>query len=206
MALTTAAVVSAVAATAAAGAGAAQSAGAFDEGTPGGRDPKIYRTPEDPQDRAMKDYSYRMAMSNIDKQYPSFMEFLQSGGDQAKSKFDLTVPEMTPEEAAALHFTGGRGENIPEMTDEDIARGSMKPEQRLYLARVRARDAWASGQKPGAWAARGENAWSRIHRFEKKADQLSEMPSTPARDARISRLREKRAGTMGRWGVTEEDV
>jgi len=206
MALTTAAVVSAVAATAATGMGAAQQAGAFDSGGSGTAGTKIYRTPEDPQDRAIKDYSYRMAMQNVDKTYPSFMDFLKGGGQSEDAKFDLTVPEMTPEEAAALHFTGGRGEAIPYMSPEDIASGRMSPTQRMYLARTRARDAWARGQKPGAWASRGENAWGRIHRFERKANELEALPDTQQRQNRIERLREKRTNTMGRWNLGEGDV
>ena len=60
----------------------------------------------------MKDYYARMVVADTDKTYPSFGSFLESGADPSKADFGLITPGMKPSEAAALGFTGGRGEQI----------------------------------------------------------------------------------------------
>lgn len=198
MAAVTAAVVAGVATVAATGMQVAQSQGAFGGGSGGGQGGKVTRTQEDPQDKAMADYFARMTVSNVDKTYPGFGEFLQSGGDPAMAKFDLTVPDLKPSEAAALGFVGGKGEAIPTVSQGGLASGditSLTPEQRMFLAKERAAQAHAAGQEPGPWASRMQRLGGKIGRLE---NRLEGFQGTPEIEPREQRIQDKLTRLRGR--------
>jgi hypothetical protein len=122
MAAITAAVVGATA-TVAAG---AMSSGMMSGGGGGGsQNPNFKQVPEDPQDRAMKDYYARLTVANANTRYKPFSGFLASGGDPAKAQMDVIMPEMKPSEAAALGFVGGKGEEIPGVSQAGLASGDI---------------------------------------------------------------------------------
>jgi hypothetical protein len=199
MAAVTAAVVAGVATVAATGMQVAQSQGAFGGGSGSGSQPNVKPMPEDPQDKAMKDYFARMTVANVDKTYPGFGEFLESGGDPAKAKFDLTVPGLKPSEAAALGFVGGKGEDIPEVSQAGLASGditSLTPAQRIFLAKERAGQAAASGGEAGPWASKVKRLGGKIGRLEDKlATKFTPTPEIEPREQKIqdklTRLRGK---------------
>ena len=210
MAVATAAVVGAVATVAATGVGIAQSQGAMGGGGGGQQQPKFGQVPEDPQDRAMKDYYARALVANAQAQYPAFNEYLRSGGDPSKAQFQLTMPGMKPSEAAALGFTGTRGEPIPYATPESVAAagGRLSREQIMYLAQERRREARARGQEPGPWAGRVGKLGGRIGRLEKRLEErFYPTPEVEPREAkiesRLERLRGKRETLLNPPSVKE---
>jgi hypothetical protein len=198
MAAVTAAVVGTVATVAVAGTQIAQSQGAMGGGG-GSKPPDIKPLPEDPQDEAMKNYYARAMVANATKTYPGFGEFLQSGGDPAKAKFDLAMPEMKPSEAAAFGFVGGKGEDIPGISHEAAAGGmpgGLTTEQRMYLAEERRRKAKTQGQEPGPWSKRLKGLGGKIGRLEKKLEtKFTPTPEVEPREskiiAKLERLRGK---------------
>lgn len=202
MAATTAAVVAAAATVAGTATSVASQAGAFGGGSQSGGGSGYSRTPMDPHQRAMRDYYARMVVENQDKTYPSFGEFLSSGGDPEKAKFDLTVPGMKPSEAAALGLTGGRGEAIP-YYDSTAGEGSMTPEQRLYLAKERRRRARETGEKMPTftWAEASLNANERYNRLQKRLDEVSAIPEelrTRKQTRQAERIPDRLAGIKER--------
>lgn len=203
MAAVTAAVVGTVATVAATGMSVAQSQGAFGGGGGGGGGGGNYtRTPMDPHQRAMRDYFARMAVVNQDKTYPSFGEFLSSGGDPTKAEFDLEKPGMKPSEAAALGLTGGRGEAVP-YYDQDAAPGTLSPEQRIYLARERQRRARETGSKMPTytWAEATLNATDRYKRMgdrKKELEAMNPADLTRKQSRYLEKLPEKMAGISER--------
>lgn len=202
MAAVTAAVVAGVATVAATGMQVAQQQGAFGGGGGGGGGTDVKRLPADPQDKAMKDYYARLAVSNVDKTYPGFNEFLESGGDPAKAKFDMTVPDLKPSEAAALGFVGGKGEAIPTVSQAGLASGditSLTPEQRIFLAKERAAAAKASGGKPGPWADRVTRLGGKIGRLENRLE--TKFLPTPEVEPREQRIQDKLTRLRGRLDV-----
>jgi len=191
MAAVTAAVVAGVATVAATGMQVAQSQGAFGGGGGGGGQANVKPLPEDPQDKAMKDYFARMTVANVGKTYPGFGEYLESGGDPEKAKFDLAIPELKPSEAAALGFVGGKGEDIPGVSQEGLASGditSLTPEQRIFLAKERAAGAKASGGKPGPWAGRVTRLGGKIGRLENRLEGLQAIPEDQIRPGQAARI------------------
>lgn len=177
MAAVTAAVIAGAATIASTGAGIAAQQGAFGGGSgSGGSGGGYARTPLDPHQRAMRDYYARMVVENQDKTYPSFSEYLSSGGDPSKGTFDLTQPGMKPSEAAALGLTGGRGEAIP-YYDVTKGEGEQTPEQRIYLAKERVRHAKETGNKmpPWTWAEATANTANRYDRITNRVKELQAM-------------------------------
>ena len=156
MAAVTAAIVGGVATAAAAGISASQAAKTPASGQPA----QLKQIPMNPQDQAMRDYFDRLTVANADKTYPSFAGFLNSGGDPSKAQFPLTMPNLTPNEASALGFVGGKGEAIPGVSQASVSGAPGVPQttqltsdQMFYMAKERARQAQLSGQKPGPWAS-----------------------------------------------------
>jgi hypothetical protein len=152
MAAVTAAVVAGVATAASAGYSAYSASQA---GGGGGGNPQFRQAPADPLDRAMRSYYARATLANATKTYPSFGAYASSGGDPSLAKFDLDMPDLKPSEAAAFGFTGGRGESIPGAGYAGLASGDVKnlsPDQILFLAKERRRQAVATGQPVGGWA------------------------------------------------------
>jgi hypothetical protein len=196
MAAITAAVIGATATIA----GGVMSSGVMGGGGGGGSSqPNVKPLPMDPHDRAMRDYFGRLAVANVDKTYPAFSEFLQSGGDPAKARFDMTVPGLKPSEAAAIGFVGGKGEDIPEVSQAGLASGditSLTNEQRQYLAKERAARARASGQEPGPWAGRMQKLGGRIGRLESRLEKFTPTPEIEPREARIQAKLEKLRGKL----------
>lgn len=189
-----AAVTAAVVATAATAAAAASQAGAFSGGSSGGggsTDTNYKKVPQDPQDKAMRDYYARALVANSGKTYPGFGEYLQSGGDPAKAEFPLEMPGMKPSEAAALGFTGSRGEAIPTTSPEAIAEqgGALTQEQQMYLAEERRRQAAAEGHAPGPWAAKIGKVSNRLERVSGKLEKLGAVEDpTRRQEKKIERL------------------
>jgi len=128
-----------------------------------------------------------MVVENQDKTYPSFGEFLSSGGDPAKAAFDLTTPGMKPSEAAALGLTGGRGEAIP-YYDPGAGEGNMSPEQRIYLAKERRRHAAETGSPmpPNTWA---EATINTRNLYANRRTRLEEATAIPEEDRTIAQRR-----------------
>jgi hypothetical protein len=144
----------------------------------GSTNPKFAQTPQNPQDKAMRDYYDRLTVENVDKTYPGFGAYLQSGGDPDKAKFDLTVPGMKPSEAAALGIVGGRGESVPYVDPKTglptTPSNSLTPEQTLYLAQERRRQAAATGQDPNksTWATRAVSTANTLDRVNQRLQDL----------------------------------
>jgi len=128
-----------------------------------------------------------MVVENQDKTYPSFGEFLTSGGDPAKAEFDLTVPGMKPSEAAAFGLTGGRGEAVP-YYDSSQGEGALSPEQRLYLAKERQRRAKETGGKQPTytWAEATTNT---RNLYANRRTRLEEAQAVPEADRTIAQQR-----------------
>jgi|SRR5215472_999681 len=156
MAVVTAAVVGAVATAATTGYSMYQASQ-----TPGSGQPaQMKQVPMNPQDKAMKDYFDRLTVANAAKTYPAFSGFLESGGDPSKAQFPMTMPNLTPNEASALGFVGGKGEPVPGVPQASVSGAPGVPQttqlsqdQMFYMAKERARQANLSGQKPGPWAS-----------------------------------------------------
>ena len=165
MAAITSAVVGAVASI---GSSAYQAYAASSAGGGGpGRDPYYRRGPQDPLDKAMRSYYQRANLANATKTYPSFGDFLTSGGDPSKAQFNLDMPALTPQEATAFGFTGPSGQPVPTVdyagaTSGDI--NKLSPEQIIYLAKERKRAAGLSNQPVGPWAQTVLNANRRLNR------------------------------------------
>jgi hypothetical protein len=161
----------------------------------GGGAPQFKPVPENPQDRAMRNYYARLAVSNLESRYPGFGDYLQSGGAAEKAEFPLVVPEMKPSEAAAFGLVGGRGEQIPGATPAEYgAAGQLTPEQTIYLAQERRRQAATAGQKPGPWATRVQKLGGRIGRLEHRLEKFTPTPEIEPREARIQAKLEKLRG------------
>jgi hypothetical protein len=160
--------------------------------------PNFKPVPQNPQDKAMKDYFERMTVANADKTYPAFSGFLESGGDPDKAKFDLTMPGMKPSEAAAFGFVGPKGETIPTVNYADAASGdvtNLTTEQRIYLAKERAGQAATSGQKPGPWAGKMQQLGGKIGRLQNKLDtKFTPTPEVEPRETKIISKLEKLRG------------
>ena len=194
MAAVTAAVVGAVVA-AGSTAYSAYSASQAGGGSPG--NPQFRQAPADPLDRAMRSYYARTTLANADKTYPAFNEYLSSGGDPSKNKFDLDMQDLKPSEAAAFGFTGGRGETIPYGDYEGLASGDIKnlsPDQILYLAKERRRQAMATGQPVGKWAGGVLRTNNRLGRVSARLDALEALDDPNRRQQRrITRLTDREA-------------
>jgi hypothetical protein len=195
MAAVTAAVVAGVATVAATGMSVAGGMGGGGDGG-AAKDPNFKPVPEDPQDRAMRDYYARALVANATKTYPAFSEYLQSGGAAEKAKFPLEMPGMKPSEAAALGITGPRGEAIPYVTPEAAAAagGRLSPEQILYLAQERRRDAAQRGKEAGPWATKVGRLGGRIGRLESRLEKFLPTPEIEPREERIQAKLEKLRG------------
>jgi hypothetical protein len=198
MAAVTAAVIGATA-TVAAG---AMSSGVMSGGGGGGssKDPQLHKIPMDPNDRAMRDYYARLQVANADTRYPSFGEFTQSGGDPSKALMDVKMPELKPSEAAALGFVGGKGEDIPGLSQADLASGnvtSLTNEQRQFLAKERAGQAAAAGQEPGPWAAKMKRLGGKVGRLENLlATKFTPTPEVEPRETKIQNKLTKLRGKL----------
>jgi hypothetical protein len=165
----------------------------------GGSTGDVKKIPMDPNDKAMRDYFARMTVANANKTYPSFGEFLGSGGDPAKATFDLEMPGMKPSEAAALGFVGGKGEAIPYVPYEDVASGdisSLTNAQRQYLAKERAKAAAAAGQDPGPWAGKMQKLGGKIGRLEHKLE--TKFAPTPEIEPREQKIQDKLTKLRGK--------
>jgi hypothetical protein len=175
-------VVTAAAVTAAGAIGSGlMTSGVLGGGSSGGSSstkPNFNQVPQNPQDQAMKDYYDRLTVANTDKTYPAFGDYLESGGDPAKAKFDLTMPGMKPSEAAALGITGGRGESIPMVNPltgaPDAPSASLNPAQTLYLAQERRRALAAQGQDPNkaSWATKAVSTANTLDRVNQRLQGL----------------------------------
>jgi hypothetical protein len=199
MAAITAAVIGATA-TVAAG---AISSGVMGGGGGGAKDPEIKKVPMDPNDKAMRDYYARLQVANANTRFPSFSEYTQSGGDPNKAIMDVNIPDLKPSEAAALGFVGGKGEQIPTVSQADLAAGNIKDlttEQRIFLAKERAAQAAAAGQEPGPWAGRMKKLGGRIGRLENRLE--TKFYPTPEIEPRESKIEAKLTKLRG----VREDV
>jgi hypothetical protein len=190
MAVITAAAIGAVGAVGAAG----LSYAASQQGGGGGGNPSFRQGPSDPLDRSMRSYYARATLANATKTMPSFGAFATSGGDPSLAKFDLDMPDMKPSEAAAFGFTGVRGETIPGQDYESLASGDVKnlnPEQILYLAKERRRQAVATGQPVGGWAHKVLSTDRQLRSIQARKDALEQLdPSrlTPHQEHKIEKL------------------
>src|SRR5215471_20689970 len=181
MAAITAAVVGGVATAASAGMSAYQASQ-----TPAtGANPKYTQAPQNPQDKAMKDYFDRVTVANAAKTYPSFSGFLQSGGDPSKAQFPMTMPNLTPNEAASLGFVGGKGEPIPGVSQASVSGDpnvpqttSLTRDQMMYMAKERARQAAMSGQQPGPWAGNVMTKQKNLNRIGQRISDLTTKQQT----------------------------
>jgi len=192
MAVVTAAVVGAVATAATTGYSMYQQSQ-----TPAtGANPKYTQAPMNPQDKAMKDYFDRVTVANANKNYPSFAGFLESGGDPAKAQFPMTMPDLTPNEASALGFVGGKGEPIPGVSQASVSgtpgtpqTTSLSTDQMMYMAKERARQAAMSGQQPGPWAGNVMQKQRTLNQLQKQITNLQGRAATPGLpDPRVSRI------------------
>jgi len=180
----------------------------------GSQNPNIKPAPQDPLDKTMRTYYDRLTVANANTRYPSFAEYINSGGDPAKAQMDVKIPDLKPSEAAALGFVGGHGEQIPTVSQAGLASGDitkLTPEQTLYLSQERARAAAASGQKPGPWAARGQRLQNRDERLENRIAALQGMDTrTPQQERKLGRLTTRHGRVESKLsqfagGATEED-
>lgn len=195
MAAVTAAVIGTVATVAATGYSVAQQASASGGGG-STQQPKFGQVPGNPQDKAMRDYYARTLVQNADKTYPAFSDYLSSGGDPTKAKFDLEMPNLSPSEASALGFTGPKGEQIPGVKQSDISAegiATMTPEQRLYLAKERARRSRAIGSEPGPWSGNVETTDTSLRNAQKRLSevQASTTMPLPRQERKIGRLTDR---------------
>jgi|SRR5262245_25333533 len=206
MAAVTAAVVAGVATVAATGMQVAQSQGAFGGGGGGGGggNPNWKKVPEDPQDKAMSDYYGRLTIANANTRFPGFNEYLASGGDPAKAQMDVSMPDLKPSEAAAMGFTGSHGEPLPGISQETAASGSLAetgltPEQRVFLATERRRQARSQGQEPKGWAAKVGQLTKRHERLESRIGQLGAVEDPTMRQQRqLERVTKRHERVSGR--------
>lgn len=204
MAATTAIVAGAAISAAASAASAGYSMSQSGSGGSGEK-PRYGQGPEDPQDEALKNYSYRLQMANLGTETPSFKDYLASGGDPTKARMDIQYPGLKPSELAALGITGGRGESIP-MTDpitgEVVMSAKQTPQQMTYLAKERQRARIARGEKPTfTWAEARVNADKRYNRLGERIEDFQGMEDrTPRQDRRLERMTERRERIGGRLG------
>jgi len=119
---------------------------------------------------------------------------------------------MTPNEASALGFTGKYGESIPYVGQAAAAAGQapggggtqLTPEQTLYMAKERAREARAQGQQPGPWASQVLKTSRRLGNVSDRLAALQGIEDpTQQQQRRIdfltnrqSRLQERQAGQL----------
>jgi hypothetical protein len=118
----------------------------------------------------MRSYFARSTLANAENQYPAYNDYLASGGDPAKARFDLQMPGMTPGEATGLGFIGKRGETIPGLDQAAVTSGDIKnlsPEQILYLAKEKRRRAAAMGTE-SPWASKVVRTSNQLGRVEDK--------------------------------------
>jgi hypothetical protein len=164
--------------------------------------PVIRPGPQDPLSEAMRGYYARTTLANATKTYPAFNEYLKSGGDPSKAKFDLDMPDLKPSEAAAFGFTGPRGEAIPGAGYEGLASGTQRelsPEQIMYLAKERRRKAVTRGMPVGPWAQGVVRTDNRLRQTQQKLDYLHGIDATTPRiQRRTERLEEREERLKGR--------
>jgi len=164
--------------------------------------PVIRPGPQDPLSEAMRGYYARTTLANATKTYPSFKGYLESGGDEAKAKFDLDMPALKPSEMAAFGFTGPRGEVIPGADYNDAASGAQKelsPEQIMYLAKERRRKAVTRGMPVGPWSQGVITTDNRLRKTQDKLDYLHGIDNvTPRIQRRTDRLEDREARLQGR--------
>lgn len=184
--MATAAAIAAAAATAvAAGVSAASQAGAFGPGSPD--QPKFQQVPKRPFETAQQRYMTRVMMSNLNNRGPNYQDWLKSGGT---AEFQLNTPGMTPMEASGMGFTGPRGEKIP-YYDPTTGGGQLSPEQTLYLARQRARDARSRGEFAHGWDEQLINVSRQYNKLNDMANR------TPQQERKLGRLRDRLTQRLG---------